>query len=379
MIPSLDTTIVVIDNGTGLIKAGLAGDDAPRSIFPTVVGKPKMPGILVGLDQKDVYIGEEVKEKKGVVKLEYPIERALIKDWENMEKIWSYTMYQELHTTPEEQGILLSEPLLNPREHREKTVRIMFETFNVPYLYLSTQTMLALYSSGKTTGLVVDIGEGMTNVAPVDDGLQFPLSCANLPIAGRDLTLHLQAHLRKKGYNLPASDEFDWVQWVKEKLCQVAPDYEVAVKESAKSTSMEKEQVLPDGNTIIKIGLERYQTPEMLFNPIIAGKDLQGIQHYVANSLSKYNKNTRKEMCKSIILVGGTTMLPFIGERMKLELERLITPKQKIEILAPPEREYSTWIGGSVLASLTTFSTMCISKSEYNDIGPEVVHRKCFF
>jgi actin-related protein len=329
MIPLLDTNVVVIDNGTGLIKAGLGGDDAPRSIFPTVVGKPKVPSILVGLDQKDVYIGEEVREKKGVVKLEYPIERAIIKDWENMERIWNYTMYQELHTIPEEQGILLTEPLLNPREHREKTVRIMFETFNVPYLYLSTQTMLALYSSGKTTGLVVDIGEGMGNVVPIDDGLQYPLSCSKFPIAGKDLTLYLQAHLRKKGYNLPAADEYDWIQWVKESLCQVALDYEAVVKESTKSNSMEKEQLLPDGNTIVKIGLERYQTPEVLFNPMIAGKELKGIQHHIVKSLSNYNKDTKKEMCKSIILVGGTTMFPFIGERMKFELERLIIPKPK--------------------------------------------------
>src|ERR1700686_4384616 len=102
VIPSVDANAIVIDNGTGTMKAGLAGDDAPRSIFSTVVGKPKMPGILVGLDQKDVYIGDEVREKKGVLKLEYPIDRGVIKDWENMEKIWNYTIYQELRTTPEE-------------------------------------------------------------------------------------------------------------------------------------------------------------------------------------------------------------------------------------------------------------------------------------
>eukprot|EP00826_Nyctotherus_ovalis_P008956 TRINITY_DN12331_c0_g1_i1.p1 TRINITY_DN12331_c0_g1~~TRINITY_DN12331_c0_g1_i1.p1 ORF type:complete len:380 (+),score=123.02 TRINITY_DN12331_c0_g1_i1:188-1327(+) len=379
MIPSLDTNAIVIDNGTGMIKAGFAGDDAPRSIFPTVVGKPKMPGMLVGLDQKDVYVGEEVKEKKGVVKLEFPIERGLVREWESMEKVWSYAVCQELHTAPEEHGVLLSEQPLSPREHREKTVRVMFETFNVPYLYLSTQTVLALCSSGRTTGLVVDVGEGMTNVAPINEGLQTPLHCSKLPIAGKDLTLHLQGHLRKKGYTLPVSDEFDWVQWTKEKLCQVAPDYETVVKESEESTSIEKEQLLPDGNTLVRLGLERYQTPETLFDPKLAGRDLLGVQYHAANAIMKSSRELRKELCKSILLVGGTTMLPFMGERMKLELERLMIPKPKIEVLAPPEREYSTWIGGSVLASLSSFGSMYISKSEYNDIGPEIVHRKCFF
>ena len=329
----MDTNAIVIDNGTGLTKSGFSGDDAPRSIFPTIVGKPKMPGILVGLDQKDVYIGEEVKEKKGVVKLDYPIERGIIKDWEGMEKIWNYIICQELKSSSEEQGMLLTEPPLNPKDNREKIVRIMFETYNVPLLYLGVQTIFSMYASGKTTGLIIDIGEGVTNVAPINEGLAIPYSNTNFPIAGKDLTLHLQNCLRKRGYNLPASDEFELVQWLKERLCQVAPNYGTILKEAEESTALEMNQVLPDGNKVITIGLERYQTPEILFDPKIVDKELQGVQHQAANSILKCEPDLKPELCKNVILSGGSTMIPYIGNRIKIELEKILSPKEDIEIL----------------------------------------------
>ncbi len=378
VMPSADVSAVIIDNGTGTIKGGLAGDDAPRSIFSTVVGKPKMPGILVGLDQKDVYIGDEVKEKKGVLKLEYPIDRGIIKDWENMEKIWNYTIDQELKTTPEEQAVLLTEPPLNPKENREKIVRVMFETFNVPCLYLGVQTVLSLYASGRTSGLVVEIGEGMTNIAPIYEGFAVPFASSRIPLAGKDLTAFLQESLRRNGYSFTASDELEWVQWLKEKACQVAPDYEIVIKEAAESKAVEKAETLPDGNTVVTMGIERYQVPEILFNPAIAGKDMNGIHKLAADAIGKCEQEVRKELYKNVILSGGSTMFPFMSNRIKSELTKLVPGKAEIGILAPPERKYSAWIGGSIVASLSTFSAMYISRNDYNDVGPEIVHRKCY-
>ena len=132
-----EVTAVVIDNGSGMCKAGFAGDDAPRSVFSTVVGRPKVPGIMVGLDQKEVYVGEEAQQKRGVLKIETPIESGIVSNWDDMEKVWHHTLYSELRVSPEEHPILMTEASLNPKLNREKMTQIMFEVFNVPCLYVN--------------------------------------------------------------------------------------------------------------------------------------------------------------------------------------------------------------------------------------------------
>ncbi len=373
-----DTTAIVIDNGTDTIKAGVAGDDAPRAVFGTIVGKPKMPGILVGLDQKEVYIGDEVKEKKGVLKLEYPIERCLIKDWDNMEKVWRHTICQEMKTLPEEQAVLLSEPPLNPKESRERMARIMFESFHVPCLFLGVQAVLALYASGRGSGLVLDTGEGATHVVPIYEGFAIPHAIPRIPLAGRDLTVYMQELLKKLGYNFTTADELELVQWLKERVCQVATDYDGVLKEASESKATEKKEILPDGNTLVTIGAERYTVPELLFQPQLGGKDFEGIHKYVDEAIRKCELEVRRELYKSVILSGGSTMFPFFETRLKNELRKLAPSATELSILAAPERKYSAWMGGSIVASLSTFSAMYISRNDYNDCGPDIVHRKCY-
>ena len=165
---------VVIDNGSGMCKAGFAGDDAPRSVFSTVVGRPKVPGIMVGLDQKEVYVGDEAQQKRGVLKIEHPIEHGIVANWDDMEKVWHHTLYSELRVSPEEHPILMTEASLNPKLNREKMTQIMFETFNVPCLYVNVQAVLALYASGRTSGVVLDSGDGISHTVPIYEGYAIP-------------------------------------------------------------------------------------------------------------------------------------------------------------------------------------------------------------
>lgn len=386
----LEGDVIVVDIGSGTIKAGWAGEDAPRCAVPALVleglsqdatmNDSQLPGVLVGKHALQV-----LQSSESEITPTYAVERGEVINIDALQKIMDYIFKEELHVDQTQYPVLLTCPPLTERAGRAAIAKMMFRTFKVPSLAIANQAVLSLFSTGRTTGIVLEVGEGVTHAVPVFEGFCLTHAVLRLPLAGADLTRHLMKILSQRGINFRES-HFDIVRDIKEKLCAVRLPDEMNQKTPSPD---EMTYELPDGQ-IIRIDDEcRYKTTEILFKPElfrdIAEKDHDrawGIHTLVYNSIMMCDPYLQKDLLKNIVLAGGSSMLAYFGERMRKEIGELAEGHQYTQVITDSQRKYAAWVGASMFASLPTFSQIKITQQEYaqdpNPKDPTIVHKKYF-
>jgi len=362
----MDNNPIVIDNGSGITKAGFSGFLQPVLICPTIIGYTKYKKSLrTDTINYHTYIGREADGKRSILDIHSPVKNGTISNWNDMIKIWDY-IFTRLNIESENKKVLLTEPVLNPIKNKEKIIETMFEHFNTSSTFIAIQGILSLYGNGKTTGIVLDVGHNITQTIPVYDGYSIKHAVDRINLAGNDITEYLQRLLELSGYRFTTNTEKEIVRNIKEK-------YSYCILDTKTESDNKFTYVLPDGNKI-NLSNETYNSPEILFNPKIIGRDIDGIHTMLYNSILKTDIDIRRPLFSNIVLSGGTTIISNFDNRLSNELNKLTNIG--VDIIASEDRLYTTWIGGSILSSLPTFNSSWITRDEYNEYGNSIIYRK---
>lgn len=367
---------IVIDNGSCLMKAGFSGDalcdGIPRAVFPSVIGRPKLQ---CEQQVKDCYIGSDAYNTTSILQFKNPIERGAIADVDDMEKIWHHTFYNELHADPEEHPVLLLEHFPNCRPPREKMTQVMFETFSIPSIFLGRSTSFALYGARKSTGVVVDCGDGVTDICCFVDGFLLRGSDRQLRLGGCDITTYLQRSLNERCYDFTTARQKNIVRDIKEKLAYVATDFEAEKRKAETSNECEENYSLYPYCNDVTVSSERFTCPELLFKPYLNGLEWDGIHEVICDAVTNCDKDLWRSLYANVILCGGGARLRGLRERLEAELSDLAKTRMitaRVNVVVPEHCEYAAWIGGSAFRpDYNTFWT----HEQYNECGPGGVHR----
>jgi len=372
------------------VKAGFAGANFPTAIFPSMVGRPilRYEEKIDNVEIKDIMVGDEASRVRSMLQITYPLDNGIVRNWEDAYHVWNYTFFERLKINPADTKILLTEPPMNPKANREKMIETMFEKYGFKGCYIAIQAVLTLYAQGLLTGVVIDSGDGVTHIVPVYEGFSLPHLTRRLNVAGRDVTRYLIKLLLLRGYAFNRTADFETVRQIKEKLCYVGYDTELEKRLALETTVLISKFTLPDGR-VIKVGRERFEAPECLFNPSLVDVESGGMGALCFDCIHKADIDTRAEFYNHIVLSGGTTMFPGLPSRLEKEIRKNYLQialkgnvqqmrKFKCRIEDPPRRKHMVFLGGAVLAEIMKDKrAFWMNKDEYDEQGVKVL-RKCF-
>lgn len=388
--------IVVIDNGSATLRAGYPSEPSPRVVMPSVVGAPRNKGVAMAAGMTEYEVGAAAVAKRGYLNVSAPVRAGVIQDWSDMERLWSHVMFQQLRISPESYCFVIGESMMNTDKHKEKTLETLMESFNAHSMYLGSTAVLSLYAYGLTTGVVVDSGLELTTVVPVHEGYPLARHMTTSTVAGEALTSHLSNLLQAKGYGFSTQSERELVNGVKENLCFIQTPTTASTAAQTTPTGF----TLPDGQYI---PLEEHRTacPEALFNFSVLGESYvprckvfadaghdfvpsfsKGISWLTYAAINNCEASLRPALYSNIVLAGGTTLFPGVRDRLHGEVVQLFKEMHvgegvlDIQVKTMDCRQYSAWLGGCMLSMIAMFKHLTVSRAEYEEYGPTIVHRK---
>ena len=378
--------VIVLDNGSGYLKAGYSNQTSPDICIPALVGREILRyGEKIDLNKiketkkkseqkklikqmikerhlKEIMIGDEIIGFRSLLELSHPVTEGIITDEEDLFKLWDYTLTQKMGIEdPSEKKIIVTEAPLNPISNKIKIFEILFEKIGVGAINIEPQAKCSLFAEGIDTGIVLDSGDGVTHCIPVSDGAILKHNIERMDIAGRHITEYLVRLLQKKGYAFNSSADFDFVRELKEKYCFVSNDIENDRRLERETSFYNSYHLLPD-ETRIRISDEKFEAPEILFNPSLIGKEYDGIPYMMMKSINSCPIDSRKGLYSGIVLSGANTLFPGFASRIENEIKKLyketalkLAKEKKIKIninvIDSPKRKYSVFIGASIIAN----------------------------
>ena len=375
---------IVVDIGSGEIKAGFSGEEKPKLIFKNIIGEPKYKKVLRAFNKENreinvQYIGEDCDKYMGIIKLKNPVKHGIFSNEQDILSIFNY-IYSKLGLNSEEiqqHSLLITEPLLNPYTNRERIASTLFESLGAPAVFFASQPILSLFSTSSTSGTVLESGEGVTQSCVVYEGYSLPNSYERFDYGGADVSEYLKLLLKKKGYQFYNSTEFRLVNEIKENSCFcLSNNLNININDARKGLNKNPiNYYLPDG-TSISIGEERLLAPEILFNTEYMGKEYLSLSDIIMSSISKIEIQLRQKVYENILLSGGNTAIRGLKDKLTDEIKNKAYKNLKINLKTTPKPEYCCWLGGNIISTLEIFKRMCVNKNEWNEKGTKVVHIK---
>ncbi|XP_029469436.1 actin-like [Rhinatrema bivittatum] len=371
--PFWRSNAIVLDMGFGSCKAGFSGAANPSYVVDSVVGYTLKKSLTTGEPKQKMWIGRIARMKSNLMMMEF-LKDGTIVDWDAAKSLWRHILYEELEVLPEKHPLLLSDSPHSPGAKREVMAEILFEFFKVPAMHIAHRPVLAMYSYGCTTALVVHSGYEITHAVPVHEGYLLPHAIERMDLAGLSLTAYLQKRFRKAAPHLNVIPNYI-MDDVKHKCCYICLDFEKELTLNEQNYLINYK--LPDGH-VLCLGKERFKCPETLFRPSLLDAPLNGIQHLVASSLKKIPSCIKEDVFSNILLSGGSSMFKGFYERFCKEMHNVVLDVFSPVVYSIPERKYSSWVGGSILASLPSFQTFWVHQDDYKEYGSSIIHKKCY-
>ena len=407
---------VIIDVGTGYTKMGYSTNSRPDFVIPTIIGNRDMKNVsqsqIVGTEDLDFYIGYEAIKNQQLYTNTNIMKHGQIDDWDKIEQFWEQCFFKYLRCEPEDHLVLLTEPPLNSPDNREYTAEIMFETFNVPFLYIGMQAMLAIAASWTNkdqvkslTGCVVDSGDGVTHVIPVIEGYPISNAIQHVPVAGREMTLFIADLLKDRETTVPPEDRFNTAKAIKERFCRVAmhpsQTFEKFDKEPEKYITKYTGRSSKTGKPFTcEVGYERFLAPEVWFSPeLVSSEYTTPISVLIDRAIQLSPITNRTQLYGNIVLSGGSTTYKGLAKRLQGDVQVLVDARLKenaereskrigrtiqagnveVKIKEHKRQQYAVWYGGTMLASTPGFCTKCHDRKRYLEIGPSIARASSMF